>query len=1076
MSANDNDEGTNAEFSFSVENEDGSESTVFTIDAASGALRVASTVNAEEQVRHTLNITVTDHGIPPLASSVLVNITVDDVNEFHPVFLNDNITVEISEAIQAGEIIAHFYATDDDAGVNGRVKYRMLDNTAFFSLDADTGNVTLLAPFNIEDQLVHVLHLQAYDGGDNPPNELAVRTTNALLTVVVMDFNEFVPVFFATEYSCTIPEHSPVNTPCAVVSAADFDFRFNDISYSLSGTEGAPVAIDAASGAIFSTAELDYDSDEPRVYYMQVLASDNGDPQPLQASVNLTVFIADINDGVPVLSPGTLSTSVIENFLPTEPVAVLHASDSDSGVNSELVFSIISANGVGSTPRFNVTSSGGDCAVWLMQPFDREALALHTIQIVARDRGTPTRTSNVAVVSITVLDANDHQPVFDLSNQNAALGICEESLWIIPSLPVDSPLLYVTASDEDTGLNAAISYTLRNEVENPYFKVNEDTGLISTRIPLSGATASVYVLHIKATDQAPVVADRQSTTDVSPATACTPGQDIVVEIAILDTDAIDLIVFDVQPYVFSIDEGAAIPPMRIRAMLLQSTKITNYTIVSGNVNNTWRLNTLADGRCEIVPTTSDPLLVDTLGFAAFHLEIAASYSAWGIPLVTTAGNVTILVKDLTDAPPTLFPRSGIVRLDEIAVPDVVLLSFNVSTIDFNPAFQTFSASLFGTASNMFRLNQTSASTVDLVTATDGLYPVGTDIVVTIKVEDGGGADYANVTVVINDINNHAPTFHEFTCTISEGLPVGQVCLDGPWVTDADVGENAKISFSLFGGSEYFAIDPANGTLYNTIALDTVLHGTTFVVTVGAIDHGTPQLQNASTVTVTVQPQNLHAPVFTQSVFFTQHDMGYVGVLGAVSATDKDNGADGTVSYALGPLVDPTLFSISASTGVLFSSSAAALPVGPDVTVDVVAYDGGAPIPKNSSATMIIQVHPVNVHRPTFAAATATCQFADTDPIGWGCVTNIVATDTDDGVFGDVYYILQQPSARFALQNNTAVLFLQQAVDIGAQSVFILYVMAVDGGGLTSSSMVELTVTVASTDVRPPQVRVRYIFR
>ena len=87
-------------------------------------------------------------------------------------------------------------------------------------------------------------------------------------------------------------------------------------------------------------------------------------------------------------------------------------------------------------------------------------------------------------------------------------------------------------------------------------------------------------------------------------------------------------------------------------------------------------------------------------------------------------------------------------------------------------------------------------------------------------------------------------------------------------TDRDLGENARITYSLLAGSETgeFAMEPSTGTLLtnSTVRFEPGRPERQLVVV--ASDGGRPALTAAAAVRLRVQDINNHAPEFEKSVY------------------------------------------------------------------------------------------------------------------------------------------------------------------------------------------------------------------
>ena len=152
--------------------------------------------------------------------------------------------------------------------------------------------------------------------------------------------NEVTPVFLQSSYNTTIPENTPSGSVILTVQANDTDIgRSGDISYSLAfGIEF--FAIDSDNGDISPQFAFDYESTLlPNQFELIAIAEDGGSPA-LSSTVNVIVFVSDLNDNCPELYSGDLITNVIlPSDAPNETVVhQIFAEDADSGLNAELLY------------------------------------------------------------------------------------------------------------------------------------------------------------------------------------------------------------------------------------------------------------------------------------------------------------------------------------------------------------------------------------------------------------------------------------------------------------------------------------------------------------------------------------------------------------------------------------------------------------------------------------------------------------------------------------------------------------------------------------------------------------------
>jgi protocadherin-16/23 len=83
-------------------------------------------------------------------------------------------------------------------------------------------------------------------------------------------------------------------------------------------------------------------------------------------------------------------------------------------------------------------------------PLDREAKAVHELQMEVKDLGSPARSAK-AVVRVMVTDVNDNTPVI-IEPEETIVGVREE-------LPAGTEVVRVRAVDSDEGNNASVTYS-----------------------------------------------------------------------------------------------------------------------------------------------------------------------------------------------------------------------------------------------------------------------------------------------------------------------------------------------------------------------------------------------------------------------------------------------------------------------------------------------------------------------------------------------------------------------------------------------------------------------------------------
>ena len=196
---------------------------------------------------------------------------------------------------------------------------------------------------------------------------------------------------------------------------------------------------------------------------------------------------------------------------------------------------------------------------------------------------------------------------------------------------------------------------------------------------------------------------------------------------------------------------------------------------------------------------------------------------------------------------------------------------------------------------------------------------------TIKAEDGGGLnDTSLVLITVIDSNDNSPAIHypsSFSLTFYEDISPELIIVESMNATDDDLGLNAAITFAIVSGdvTNSFFINSSTGQVVMTDNLDREA-GNPIVLTLAAIDQGTPPLSDTITVTITLLDINDSPPVFTENVYeFHVDESANIGVTGGqVEAIDLDAGQNGTVFYSI--INSTSNFEINNITGDIYKNS------------------------------------------------------------------------------------------------------------------------------------------------------------
>ncbi|XP_028316107.1 protocadherin gamma-C5-like [Gouania willdenowi] len=347
--------------------------------------------------------------------------------------------------------------------------------------------LVLEKPLDREKQPVHNLILTAVDGGD------PVRSGTTDITVIVLDVNDNAPLFEKPTYEANVSEKATPGTEVLRVKAADADEGLNgEIEYNFAEQTLDIILslfnIDPTTGAIVVKGALDHET-KP-LHRFDITAKDKGNPQ-MDGHCSVEIRVNDINDNAPEIIVTSLTTPVSEDSAIGTVIALLSAKDPDSGVNGKVTLSISPK----SPFRLNPSVSNHFSLV-TSELLDREKNLQYSVKICATDGGRPPMTSEKVIV-VELLDVNDNPPVF---TQPSYVVYAKENH------PPGNILYSVSASDEDFGENAKISYSiLDSKVQDvsvsSYVYINSDNGSIYSMHSFDYEKLKVFQIQVQAKDQ-----------------------------------------------------------------------------------------------------------------------------------------------------------------------------------------------------------------------------------------------------------------------------------------------------------------------------------------------------------------------------------------------------------------------------------------------------------------------------------------------------------------------------------------------------------------------------------------------
>ncbi|XP_041968077.1 cadherin-89D isoform X2 [Aricia agestis] len=792
-------------------------------------------------------------GDEQVSAYLSVTVYVEDVNDNAPQFVDTPYRVAVDELTPTGlTIFKGIRAVDRDKPntPNSDVQYSIsAGNDGRFALESSHKPALLLAkPLDYDSgDKEFFLTVTASDRGSPP------RSTNITVHIMVQDNDDLPPKFTRDVYRTRIPEFYPLvgkrihqelifEQP---IRAFDQDAGVAaPVRYELiSGNERRLFLLSALNASLFLEKEIDLDA-EPTLpgnsYVLQVQASQVDNPLKT-ALARIEVEVMDLNDNLPEFEVDFYNISIVENLPNGFSVLQVMATDKDQGENGEFTYQLSDSKGA-----FSIDPRTGWLTVRNQSELDREQHSSLRMKVFANEkkpsvvgtfldkqrlsklRRNPTsnlqnmkdKTTYVfpdkigsnrenieyfedinqlmsfVTVEVTLLDANDNNPIFVPSNLY--------EFAVKSNAKVGTEIGKVKAVDPDLGRNGLVLYDLQRTsnltITSP-FQVDVKTGVIT--LAESPVIEGRHALFIEASDQPTNPSERRYSLAV-----------VTIDVFGSKGSRSDRPDFIGAPYEFwvgsNVGIGTSVGQIKVNDAM-EKTDVT-YDLLHGYEEG---VPFAVEERSGVI-TVIDSL--DKFERPLYDFEAVAIQEKHNVTLTT---NATVHVVDVND-------ERGIFLKGKHA-PLVFHVKENVAGATIGQIFNLSMSSVSVNNSRNFRFiiaNQQDVSD-EIAIGQDGTIfaqkPLDRErkstyhITVIAEFNKGviSGAGLYQITIHVDDDNDNAPIF-EFPLyegVINENAPKGTEVKMNNRITakDADVNENAIFTYNLLGdGNELFDVEEETG--------------------------------------------------------------------------------------------------------------------------------------------------------------------------------------------------------------------------------------------------------------------------
>uniref|UniRef100_A0A8C7MDH3 Cadherin EGF LAG seven-pass G-type receptor 1 n=1 Tax=Oncorhynchus kisutch TaxID=8019 RepID=A0A8C7MDH3_ONCKI len=755
--ATDGDAPSNANMVYKIINGDGVNAG-FEIDPRHGLVRIRERPDRETMSQYQLIVEANDQGKDPepRSATATVNISVEDENDNYPQFSEKRYVVQIPENVAVNSKVTQVQATDKDEGNNAKVHYSIISGNVKgqFYIHSPTGVIDVINPLDYEMIREYNLRIKAQDGG-RPP----LINGTGMVVVQVVDVNDNAPMFVSTPFQSTVLENVAIGYSVIHIQAIDADSGDNArLEYHLTDTSpGFPFTINNSTGWITVATELDRETTEFYTFGME--ARDCGMPA-MSSSASVSITVLDVNDNIPTFTEKVYSLKINEDAVVGTSVLTVTAVDRD--VNSVVTYQISSGN---TRNRFAITSQSGGGLITLALPLDYKQERQYVLTVTASD-GTR---YDMAQVFINVTDANTHRPVFQSANYQ---------VMISEDRPVGSIVVIISATDEDTGENARITYIMEDNV--PQFKIDPDTGAITTQMEIDYEDQASYTLAIVARDNG--IPQKSDTT--------------YVEIIILDAND------NTPQFLRDMYQGTVFEDAPVYTSVLQISASDRDSGSNGRLSYTFQGGDDGEGDFFIEPYSGiirTARKLDRENVPVYTLKAFAVDK--GIPPLKAAVDIQVSVLDINDNAPVFEKDELFIYVEENSPVGSVVARISATDPDEGTNAQIMYQIVEGNIPEVFKLDIFKG---DLTALTDLDYESRTEYVIVVQATSAPLVSRATVHIRLVDINDNDPVlqnfeiiFNNYVTNKSNSFPsgiIGKVPAHDPDVSD-------KLHYSFESGNE-----------------------------------------------------------------------------------------------------------------------------------------------------------------------------------------------------------------------------------------------------------------------------------
>ncbi|KAL7985839.1 hypothetical protein Chor_011005 [Crotalus horridus] len=940
----------------------GNEKRHFTIDGTSGIISTLNHCKKNLESFYSLRVSASD-GVFKTTVPVYINTT--NVNKYSPAFQQDVYEAVLAENAKIGTKVIELSAIDPDDGAYGTIDYIIINKLGQekFLID-DKGRIETLQKLDRENSTERVVDIKimAKDGG----GKVAFCTVKIILT----DENDNPPQFKASEYLLSIQSNMRKGSPVIQVLAYDADEGVNaDVTYSVDTMEEViaedVIEINTVTGVVIVKESLK--GLENRTVKFRVKAEDAKPPHwHSVVPVNLQVVPKEMS--LPRFSEPLYTFSASEDLPEGSEIGSVRAIGEEP-----IIYSLVQGTSAENNEEGIFTLDKQRGTLTVQKAMDYEKMKWYQVDVLAHSSYKNTDLVSLASINIHVKDVNDNKPIFEADPYRA---------FVMENMPAGTPVIQITANDQDTGSDGQVTYSLGSELSyiREFFTIDSGNGWIMTLKELDCEVQKSYKFFVVASDHGKKIQLSSQT---------------LVEVTVTDEND-NAPEFTNEIYKGSVVENAE-PGQMITILntidrdLSEENRQVMCYITEGDVMGQFGISEV-DGKWKVF--SKKPLNREET--EKYVLKVMVSDGKF-----QAATEVEILVLDVNDNSPECKQTLYEGKISENESPRFSVLKVLATDVDAGSNSQ-ITYSLHGVGAEDFRLD---SYTGELTTSTLLDRELKSKYHLVAKATDGGGRFcQMEITVHVEDTNDNAPMFYPSHCAVaiyentSIKTPIAVV-----FAKDPDEILNGEVRYHLAESAKgHFSIDEVTGV----IRLEKPLKESHSVLelTVLAKDRGVPQsLSSFTTVTVSVVDLKEYLPVFLNTEYLVEvkENVAVGTEVLNLSTLTRATVANTEIRYEITNGNDLGKFRLHSSTGILYVNGTLDFEVAHDyyLTIEGIRKTSTS----LSDVTMvIINITDINDHMPEFDQDLYIADISEDAAIG-EIVLMVLANDKDGVMNNQITY-------------------------------------------------------------------------